>query len=1482
LVTIELIYNLSLLVAIIVFSGFIDERIDRKELRGKIFQGILFGATALIGMINSYQLEKGIFFDGRSIVISLCTLFFGPLAGFISLVPVFIYRIIAGGPGVYMGIGTVISSFLIGYYFYKRRKEGFLFDNKRLYFFGLFVHLAMLAWVLTLPTEKIFYTYKNLTFPILIVYPLISLVISKILFDHEEKRNSAIIIERNEKLFRTTLYSIGDAVITTDLNGIIQNMNPIAEQLTGWMESDARGKYLDEVFVIVNEDTKIRLTSPYAEIIASGKVLEVAYNSLLVDRKGKEISISDSGAPIIDDEGQIVGVVLIFRDQSREKERQRIIYESEARLKRAENIAGAGNWEMDLNTGLIYGSEGAQKLYGLKSNVWELETIKKLHLPEYREELSSALTNLITKGEPYDIEIKIRQPDGKILSIHSVAEFDKQNNKVFGVIEDISDYKNAIKALKESEEKFKVIFNRSFGLAGLLTPDGRVLEANETTLKMVGKSISEIYNTPFENLSLFSHSSLEQIKITDAIIRAAEGQFIRFNATHLDSEGNLRYIDFSISPVKDENGKTILLIPEGRDITDVIKAEEEIKERERVYATLLINLPGFVYRCRNDRNWTMEFISNGCEEITGYKPDEFINNRVIAFNDIITTEFQEVIWNEWQRILALKSFFEFEYKITSKDGSTKWVWERGRGIYSESGELLFLEGFIADITVRKHSQDALKESEELFRNLAESTSTAIFIYQGEKIVFVNKAGERLTGYSNEELMNFNFWDFIHPDFKELIKERGLSGQKGFNVPNRYEFMIVTKDGRNVWIDFAGGRINWKGKPAAIGSAFDITDKKLSEIKLKQDEELFRAISNLTSDYLFSTSFDSDGKTTYDWVGGAFEKLTGYRVEEYREIGGWHAIIHPEDLQQDEKALEKLRNNQSVITEVRTIHKNGNIVWVRVYAKPVWDYDLNKLVAVHGAVKDITEERRAQLIQTIQYNIANAITSSIKTFDLFDIVRIELSQLMNTTNFFVAFYDEKTNTLTSDLDKDEKDNIGCWEAEKSLTGYLIKAQKTLLLSKNEILSLYKNGIIELVGTLPEIWLGSPLKVGNRIIGAMVVQSYDDPHAYDDSSLKIFEVIANQLSLYIQRKRAEEELSILARAIYQTPLSIVVTDTTGNIIYVNPGFEKVTGYTKEETLGKNIRLLSSAHHDEEFYKNLWDTILKGKDWEGEILNRNKTGGLYWEHQIISPVINDNGVTTNFVAIKEDVTEKKRMIQEIIDAKERAEASEKLKTEFLAQISHEIRTPINIMTSNFQLIKDEVEGKIDLEFLELFSSISRASHRIIRTVDLILNMSELQTGAYQPRIKKINLDTDILQSLHIEYLHLAQSKKINLYYRCLSGDPEINGDEYSVIQIFANLIDNAIKYTDKGKIEVILSENKNREKIVEVKDTGIGMSKDFLQKLFQPFVQEEHGYTRSYEGNGLGLALVKNYCSLNNAEIDVESIKGIGSTFRVKFKS
>ncbi len=237
-------------------------------------------------------------------------------------------------------------------------------------------------------------------------------------------------------------------------------------------------------------------------------------------------------------------------------------------------------------------------------------------------------------------------------------------------------------------------------------------------------------------------------------------------------------------------------------------------------------------------------------------------------------------------------------------------------------------------------------------------------------------------------------------------------------------------------------------------------------------------------------------------------------------------------------------------------------------------------------------------------------------------------------------------------------------------------------------------------------------------------------------------------------------------------------------------------------------------------------------------------------------------------------------IINAKEEAEKSNRLKSEFLAQMSHEIRTPVNTILSFASLIRSEVSDDSNDDIEESFDIIERGGQRLIRTIDLILNMSELQAGTYKCNMESLNLQEDVLEPLISELKVKAASKELDFYYYPTHENSFVFGDRYTLMQLFANLIDNAIKYTNDGKVAVV-AEGVNGVVSVSVIDTGIGISEKYLNLLFEPFSQEEQGYTRKFEGNGLGLALVKKYCELNHAQIDVESKKGKGSNFKVTFQ-
>lgn len=364
----------------------------------------------------------------------------------------------------------------------------------------------------------------------------------------------------------------------------------------------------------------------------------------------------------------------------------------------------------------------------------------------------------------------------------------------------------------------------------------------------------------------------------------------------------------------------------------------------------------------------------------------------------------------------------------------------------------------------------------------------------------------------------------------------------------------------------------------------------------------------------------------------------------------------------------------------------------------------------------------------------------------------------------------------------------------------------------------------------------------------------------------------------RKNSEQTLK-LSEAKFKSVFEdshdcIYVTSPEGEILDMNRAGLDLFGLEDHDLQSLNV---SDLYIDEKDRINFQKIISQKGYVKDYNIGLRKLDGEELDCILTSSVRKDSsGNIISYQGIIRDITRQKKAERDLIEAKEKAENADRIKTEFLAQMSHEIRTPINTLLSFSSLIREATVNLKNKELEEYFMYQSRAGNRIVRTIDLLLNMSEIQSGSFQANFRKINI-VKTIYDISDNFRSAIKEKSLKIVIENEYDTIFILGDQYSINQIFDNLIDNAVKYTNEGEIRLsILKRNSNVEIIVA--DTGIGISKNYIDQLFEPFTQEEQGYTRKFEGSGVGLALVKKYCDLNYAEISVKSEKNKGTKFTV----
>ncbi len=655
-------------------------------------------------------------------------------------------------------------------------------------------------------------------------------------------------------------------------------------------------------------------------------------------------------------------------------------------------------------------------------------------------------------------------------------------------------------------------------------------------------------------------------------------------------------------------------------------------------------------------------------------------------------------------------------------------------------------------------------------------------------------------------------------------------------------------------------------------------KEQSEIDLEDSRQRFRSLVESSYDIIWET----DNKGNFSYLSPNIENILGYKREDL--IGeSLNSIFNTE--------LNKVKENPFNIQD----HKKGPVIgFINVIkdsheknmtfetnALPFFD-NKGEFQGYRGINRDITERRRAEKIQEIIFNISNSINKTLNMTEFYRIIHSELSKLVDATNFFVGIYDKETDTISLPYLKDEKERLEKISTEGTISSIVIKENRSMLLKHTDMKKLENEGKIDVIGTPCKIWLGVPLKVDTKIIGLIVLQSYNDINAYSQSDLKLMEFISGQIAVSIIKKQSEERLHILAQSVDQSPALVMITDLNAKIEYVNKKFIETTGYSLKEIVGHNPRILKSGKTQKKIYNDLWKNLTSGKEWRGEFHNKKKNGDSYWELAFITPIKNQLGNITHYLAIKEDITERMELELQLIQSQK----MESIGT-LAGGISHDFNNILTVINGYSDLALMRLK-KTDPLYQEI-ETIKEAGKRGEELTRQIMAFSRKQI--FHPLIIDINQTITELENI----LRSLIEEDFNISFHLYPDIPLIKADPGQIEQILINLLVNArdainlktqkagakkisietgIKFIDDSFVKKHIGSNQGPHIFFSITDNGIGMTEEVSQNIFEPFFTTK---VRG-KGTGMGLATVYGIVKQNNSYIAVHSEPGVGSTFQI----
>lgn len=1013
--------------------------------------------------------------------------------------------------------------------------------------------------------------------------------------------------------------------------------------------------------------------------------------------------------------------------------------------------------------------------------------------------------------------------------------------------------RNGMRQLKENEKKLRQEIQEERRNEAILKRLASIIESSDDAIFSVNlECIIENWNPGAERLYGFTpeeaigksvfmlmpgNDEEEQKKIFDKIRR---GEYLtNYRAVRVRKDCEPVTISLTVSPVRDENGTVIGASVIARDMTEMVCMEKKLEESERFAFSAIDSLTAHIAIL--DEKGMIIAVNKAWRDFAADNPPVETNvcegaNYFAACNVVDAADRVQALAfvNGIRAVMAgERQEFSMEYPCHSPS-EQRWFWGKAtcfRGV----GPLRVVVAH-EDITERKLAEERLTHHREHLEEMVKIRTTEL---------------EEMNAQLIREVVE-----------KRRAEQAILESEERFRILLDMAPDIICRIKEDRTIDFISTAVRHIGfePDELIGRPFeDIVhpdDRKMVNNTLLEKRIGFRRAATIEFRMLHHADKGSGGETRFSFVElsvrGIWDVPDGEINHLEKHFLYTLGIVH--DVTARKKSEEALRESEKALALLKDVASAANAAATSEDALRV---------AVEG------------IARYIDWPVGHVYVTDGRNPDV--LIPSDIWRLTDETRYRLFREITQKTVFTSGI---------------GMIGRVLESRKVVwfedVTASPGFLRKKLADDIQVRGAF-----GFPIVVDGKVHAVLEFFS-PNREKPDPALMMLMDEIGVQLGIVFERKRAEDELKKLYRAVEQSPATVVITDVDGKIQYVNPRFSLLTGYSYEEAIGKNPSIMNSGTQPKKFYEDMWNTIIAGREWYGQFCNKKKNGDIYWEWASISPVRNEHGKVTNFVAVKEDITQLLQYEKELRKAKEDAESANRAKSDFLAGMSHELRTPLNAVIGFSEVLQERYFGPLTEKQEEYVRDILESGRHLLSLINDILDLSKVEAGKMELELSDFSM-SDLIHNSLVMIREKAAKHRISIQ---LDIAPEvekfeIRADERKIKQVLFNLLSNAIKFTTEGGSIHLLADFVSapvparndapsvRFLQISVHDDGIGLSAENQIRVFEHFYQVSGDRRDKTPGTGLGLPLSRELIELHGGTIWAESDgegKGSRFTFRI----